>query len=540
SEDGRFFWSTDPEFSRLLQGASIPRPQDQGGDFYPPNSTEDIEIRNRLVDGFKRFVVIENEIGKHGEVIADRHQIAEFSKPAHFYMMMKFFEEANLIEIERKHGQDPVVAKSKMMIQPLIETMEDFENAPKIFAELLKDPLIVSYYKAMGSKAHIMLGFSDGAKTSGCFASEWKIYRTMQTLNRMFAESGIDLETTFSGRGRREARGGEENFSEIYQLLPREINQKAVFDVTTQSDQPVHMATSAHYGEVKIAQAISGTIQGAIRDSGELTDTEQKRLESYEKAMDTIANKSAEIYQKLVRDHPQSIPFIKSMIRNPFATSRPTIRLEELPKEDRNPFDGLRMITVEYAGTLAKMPFLDAGMKEALQFAIEGGIEVLAKDGETVLKGREALDELYANFNPAKKLIDKASTRMRHFDPVLAKMWTDALGTSDFGKGVIESLTGLDDLVKDIGGKKETVRPRVKSEEPRPHVRGTQAIISTCLISCDLGTDPKSNASTIAKRPDKDPVLGRVNLNAYSVMANQYGRPAPLTMERIQAVGTGR
>jgi hypothetical protein len=127
--------------------------------------------RDNLMDILRRMEVLKhfaNELGDN--VVADRHEIANFSSASNFYDVMLLFKETGLLEIE---GEE--VTRSSIGIVTLLETIEDLENAEAIFEQLLNDDLVRNYYRARGNVAEIMCGFSDGAKSAGNIASEWNI-----------------------------------------------------------------------------------------------------------------------------------------------------------------------------------------------------------------------------------------------------------------------------------------------------------------------------------------------------------------------------
>lgn len=516
SDDGSLFYVSDFNHHRdFLEDLNLTLEE--------PLSPTD---RNQLMDLYKRLVVTNHLIGRFGKSVADRHQLANFSSETDFYVTMKLFQEAGLLEIDSGKDKQPTVTKAKLMINPLFETYEDFEKAPVIMKNLLNDPLVRDYYRAMGNKGMVMLGFSDGAKTSGNFASEAKIYETAKKLHAVFSDAGVALQI-FQGRGRKEERGGEENFRQIHHLLPREMNASAALDVTLQSDQPLHDAVSPHRGTVSIANAMVGTMEGALEAAKPLPGVDQARLHCFEDAFYRIAEKAQQKYQELVRSHPQSVTFIDGMPKNPDATSRP------LKRADNPTFDNQRMITVEYAGAVAKLPFLDTGLKEALQWA-EKNIKVLGKDGKTELQGREALEEMNKHFSPFHGLLRKALNRQQEFDAVIAGEFATRLGAQGFAAGVIKSLTGLTSLIQDIRQEKP-----MRREHVRPHVRDTQATLAAMLVLSSLGDDPKVNKDLLSVNITRNRVQHEVNRNLYAIMANAHShRPEyAQAVERSNTLG---
>ena len=100
-----------------------------------------------------------------------------------------------------------LVGDQKMPIVPLLETMDDLDNA----ASLLETLLSSAWYRARVSdqcdEMQVMIGYSDSAKDVGQFAAAWAQYRAQEELSRVAEQHGVAL-TLFHGRGGTIGRGG--------------------------------------------------------------------------------------------------------------------------------------------------------------------------------------------------------------------------------------------------------------------------------------------------------------------------------------------
>jgi len=372
-----------------------------------------------------------------------RHQIANFSGASNFYEMLLLFSETGLVEIENN-----AVKKVKMGIQPLLETEEDLKAAPGIFKKLLGDPLVLSYYRERGV-AEIMVGFSDGAKSAGNFASQFAIYKATKELSKLFAENGIPLRV-FEGRGRGPDRGGTIEAGIASHLMPAEVARQCTADRTFQGDLPIDMSNSAFYGKDQLTSIMIGIIQAA-ENANTLTDGDIKRIESYEKAAETIAKTSSAIFNELVANNDDAFTFIKSMPTNPNKSSRKAARDQTNTVQS---YANRRAVPVEEAANLADFPFHNIGLAEALEEFKNGEITVMTKDGKKV-SGKAALKEMAENWPFFREFFRVDYLGMNHFDANIAEKYAKMakVEKSDFVIKGIQSLnslkTALNDLVPD-------------------------------------------------------------------------------------------
>lgn len=412
-----------------------------------PLSTDE---RILLMDNVRRLVVLNNMIDEYGPQVATRHQIANFSSPADFYTMLKLFEEVGLASIDRQHtaaSTQAQVTQVKMGIQPLIETLDDMRHAPEIFRTLLQDPLVVSYFKTRGKTlgmeggcAEIMLGFSDGAASGGNVASLWNIHKTSRELTAIFAEHGIALHI-LQGRGRGTDRGGMIDPSLIVSTMPPEIyTSTGRLDVTIQSDLPMDLGNSKHYGEEYLGKFFLAGIESQTHPIPLSPD-----MAALEPALDWIAVRAGEIYNEKVRKHPEALRFLNAVPDNPHRNSRAAGRGAASRYED---FDKVRAITKEMAFNQAGLPVYNVGLAAALnelQHMSPAGLAdtgIVIEDNGRHLSGSEVMARLprhpfYAG------LMKTVEAGMRRFDPTVARHYGEMAKTPGFVCDTIKDLSEL-------------------------------------------------------------------------------------------------
>jgi phosphoenolpyruvate carboxylase len=389
-----------------------------------------LEERAICLDAAKRLYVIGDAIRRFGCRVATRHQIANFGGPEHFYEMLVLFRETGLITIE--NGE---ITRVEMGIMPLLETLEDMQRAPRIFGQLLDDPLIRSYYRTRGV-AELMVGFSDGAKSAGNLSSEWQTYRTMRELTDMFAGHGIPVRW-LQGRGRGVDRGGSVELGAAFAMLPDEILRQCESDVTIQADLPMDMAGCPGYGRDQLASMVSGALLSHLAACTR-TPEEKAQLLALEIPIDRLAAEANRHFLSRVREHPEASKFLSAMPRNPDISSRSTVRGGTAKRS----YEAIRAIPVEDAARLSDLPFHNAGIKEAFERFMESGEEIDGKRGE---EGLRAL----ARHPFFRTFLCQLEAGLECFDPAIARAcFAEKTGCGQWIEQMITSLTGLREQVK--------------------------------------------------------------------------------------------
>lgn len=92
-------------------------------------------------------------------------------------------------------------------VVPLFETGEDLKAGPEISRRFLDHPITKATLAARPDhKQQVMLGYSDSNKSSGLFASHWRLHMAQYFLSELTRERGVRLEL-FHGRGGTNSRG---------------------------------------------------------------------------------------------------------------------------------------------------------------------------------------------------------------------------------------------------------------------------------------------------------------------------------------------
>ncbi|KAA9038129.1 phosphoenolpyruvate carboxylase [Ginsengibacter hankyongi] len=186
-------------------------------------------------------------------------------------------------------------------IVPLIETIEDLQNAAKIVRALYENEPYRQHLKQRNNNQTIMLGFSDGTKDGGYLMGNWGIYKTKEELTAVSKEYNINV-VFFDGRGGPPARGGGKTHK-FYASMGKNISNKEI-QLTIQGQ-----TVSSNFGTIDSAQYnIEQLIHAGI--SNDIFSNKSITLEKEEEALlQELADESFNAYSRL-KNHPDFMDYL--------------------------------------------------------------------------------------------------------------------------------------------------------------------------------------------------------------------------------------
>ena len=95
----------------------------------------------------------------------------------------------------------------RILVVPLLETIDDLENGPAILNELLEHAFIRRTIRKFGGSQEIMVGYSDSNKDGGFLTSNWIISKAQTQIHEMGKKHKVPI-SFFHGRGGSVSRGG--------------------------------------------------------------------------------------------------------------------------------------------------------------------------------------------------------------------------------------------------------------------------------------------------------------------------------------------
>jgi phosphoenolpyruvate carboxylase len=230
-------------------------------------------------------------------------------------------------------------------IAPLLETVDDLENGPKIIDALLAIDIYRAHLKQRNNRQTVMIGYSDSNKDGGLASARWALQNAQSTLVHAVAGKGIEL-TLFHGRGGTISRGGSKTHAAVLGAPPGTVNGR--LRVTEQGE-----IINEKYGLRGIALRTLEQITGSVALATAMPHHRGNDMPEWHEMMDLIAAESRRAYRQLVYDSGQFHDYFRratpiDLIERMRIGSRPASRRSQLGVEN------LRAIPWVFAWTQAR------------------------------------------------------------------------------------------------------------------------------------------------------------------------------------------
>ena len=290
----------------LTREIANPRP------FFPADTAPFSDVTQRVVATWRMIAVAHKQ---YGTVVINSVIASMSQQPSDLLAMLL---------LAREVGIDDDVD-----LVPLLETIEDLDNGPRIMAALFANPAYWQHLQARrvrhGVHQQIMIGYSDSGKDGGYIASNWNLYRAQQALTEVCAAHGVSLEL-FHGRGGSIGRGGGPSNRAILAQPPNSLD--GGIKITEQGEVIAYRYSNAAIGRRHLHQVLNAAlIQLGI-------PREVKPQPAWAAAMDRLAAAGQAAYRALVYETPRFVEYwqqatpINELARLPIS-SRPAKRSQQ-------------------------------------------------------------------------------------------------------------------------------------------------------------------------------------------------------------------
>ena len=340
------------------------------------------------------------------------------SRICHSYVISMSHSASDLLEVlllAKEMGLlDQYSQKSKLLVVPLFETVEDLKRAPEVMEQLFQ----LDFYRSLLPKVgesfkplqELMLGYSDSNKDSGFLSSNWEIHRAQIALQNLSSKNNILLRL-FHGRGGSVGRGGGPAYQAI--LAQPSGTLKGRIKITEQGE-----VLASKYSLPELALYNLETVTTAVIQNSLVNNTLDATPE-WNELMTRLAETSRAHYRKLVHENPDLLSFFQEVtpieeISKLQISSRPARR-----KKGAKDLSSLRAIPWVFGWTQSRF-LLPSWFGVGTALSVE-----LKSDSHQI----ELLRVLHQRWPFFRMLISKVEMTLSKVDLEVAKYYVDTLGT---------------------------------------------------------------------------------------------------------------
>lgn len=385
--------SEDDKVAFLAREIENPRPLIPA----QPNFTEPT---NQTIEVFRTMTALQE---KFGIKAIDTYIVSMTQNKSDLLAVLLFAKEAGIYKIGNSDRTISVV--------PLFETIEDLQNAPKLFQALLKIDAYKNYIVQRGNLQEVMIGYSDSGKNGGIVAANWELYKAQRELVELSHNEGIQLRL-FHGRGGTIGRGGGPTHRAILAQPVGTVDNR--IKITEQGE-----VIAAKYAMNDIAvrnfdRLAAAVIEASLTSPGEEYEAVFKKRAPL---LEDLSSKSFNEYRNLVHGSKDFIEFFNQTTPLPEIGelrmgSRPARR-----KSGSQSIDDLRAIPWVFAWTQSRFMLPGwYGFGSAFK-------EVTAKDAAAI----ETMRAMYSDWPFFSGLVKKIETALAVADLEIARYYADNL-----------------------------------------------------------------------------------------------------------------
>lgn len=435
------------------------------GDPRPILPAYHIDYSSSTQEMIELFTLIRESKKIYGDRVIEVYLISMTQAPSDILEVLLLAKETGLYQI---YADGTVY--SQLQVVPLLETIDDLSNGPKMMETLFALPFYRKHLENHRNVQEVMLGYSDGSKDGGTVTANWKLYQAQQEIHNVGKKYGLRLKF-FHGRGGALGRGGGPLYRSIVSQPFESIGDG--IKITEQGEVLSSRYANSGIAYRSLEQATAALLRAASFVSKE-TEQNRHRLPEWEQAMEEISKVSMAKYQKLVFEDKGFLPFFRE------ATPLPEIGVlnigsRPMSRKGSERFEDLRAIPWVFAWTQSRFLF------PAWYGAGTGFQSFIAKDENNL----PLLQTMYRKWPFFHSLIDNIQMALSKGDLFIAKEYIELVQDQTTAKriyGEIEreyhctkemvlQISEQKELLENIPIIKESIRLRNPYVDPLSYIQ---------------------------------------------------------------------
>lgn len=311
----------------------------------------------------------------------------------------------------------------RILIVPLLETIEDLENGPTILHELFEHAFIRRTIRKFGGSQEVMVGYSDSNKDGGFLTSNWIISKAQSQIHEVGIKNKIPI-SFFHGRGGSVSRGGAPSGRAIAAQPVGTIAGR--MRVTEQGEVVSYKYANRGFAEEQM-QILASSVLTHTLMSGK--DPAYQTHAELDEVLEALSGTAYVTYRKLI-ETPGLVDFYQQASPVEELTlmkigSRPARRFGAATLED------LRAIPWVFAWTQNRI--LVPGW-----YGVGSSLEQLIKiRGEL---GTELLQKLYERHSLFRLILDGVEKTLLLVDMDVAEKYSQLVTNEDYRKNILSDI----------------------------------------------------------------------------------------------------
>ncbi len=181
---------------------------------------------------------------------------------------------------------------TNIRVVPLLETIEDLHNGPKILDAFLKHSITQLRAKKNVHNQEVMLGYSDSNKDGGTIASKWNLYKAEIALSEVGRKNNTEI-YFFHGTGGTISRGGGK-YHRFLESMP-ENTVCGTFKITVQGESVAQLFGNPMTAKYNLNALTSGIARHVVKNKSKFESPKFPVA-----ALEFLAQKSFEHYKDLI------------------------------------------------------------------------------------------------------------------------------------------------------------------------------------------------------------------------------------------------
>ncbi len=321
----------------------------------------------------------------------------------------------------------------RIMIVPLLETIDDLENGSSVLEDLLEHAFVRRTIRKFGGTQEIMVGYSDSNKDGGFLTSNWIVSKAQSEIHAAGARHQVPI-SFFHGRGGSVSRGGAPSGRAIAAQPVGTIGGR--MRVTEQGEVVSYKYANRGFAEEQMEILASSVISHSLM-SGK--DPAYQINSELDEVLEALSGTAYVTYRKLI-EHPGLVDFYQQAspveeLTHMKIGSRPARRFGAASLDD------LRAIPWVFAWTQNRL--LVPGW-----YGVGSSIEQILKiRGEL---GADQLSKMYEKHSLFRLILDGAEKTLLLVDMEVAEKYCELVTNVEHRNQIFSEIKQEFELTKEM------------------------------------------------------------------------------------------